>query len=66
MGDTVDKISQFNIKRTPDNHCEKSKKAKQIYPKTSMERVNKNVTEKIEQDEWVVLHCWVFNMVKLS
>jgi hypothetical protein len=48
MGNAVDEVSQFNRKRTPDNHCRENHKTSHIYPKASMKRINKNVTEKIE------------------
>jgi hypothetical protein len=48
MSNAVDKISQFNIERTPDYKRRKQQKTKQIHPKTSVKRINKNVTEKIK------------------
>jgi hypothetical protein len=48
MSDAVDKISQFNVKRTPNDNQRKQKKTKQIHPKSPMKCINKNVAEKIK------------------
>jgi hypothetical protein len=48
MSNAVDKISQFNIERSPDYKCRKQQKTKQIHPEASLKRKNKNVAEKIK------------------
>ena len=63
MRNAVDEIAQPNIKRTPNYNGTKCQKAEEIYPKCSVECINKSITEKIKYDKKVVFHLAAFGFI---